>query len=144
VTYAKSKTPEYKAWCSMRQRCLNKNFRDYPRWGGRGISICRRWDKFENFLTDMGPKPRNESGSRRAEFSLDRIDNDGNYQPSNCRWATRSQQAQNKSNNGRFKKLVKWKRRTQSVAAWAKEFKVCPTTIYNRINRKMPLEGPYV
>ena len=83
-------TPEYVAWSSMRQRCDNPNNCRYMTYGGRGIRICERWNCFENFASDMGLRPS-------RHHSLDRICNDGDYEPSNCRWATRSQQQRNKS-----------------------------------------------
>lgn len=79
---------EYRAWVHMRQRCNNPNNPGYLDYGGRGIRVCDRWNKFENFLTDMGERPEDRS--------LDRINNDGNYEPSNCRWATRKTQNNNK------------------------------------------------
>jgi hypothetical protein len=85
---AQSKTPEYQAWVKMRFRCRNPKAREYSYYGGRGISICERWNHFSNFLADMGPRPS-------PEHSIDRKDNDGNYGPDNCRWATRSEQQQN-------------------------------------------------
>lgn len=84
-------TPEYKAWDKMIDRCMNENNTRYPSYGGRGITVCLRWFKFENFLADVGEKPEPKS-----EFSLDRINNDGNYEPGNVRWATRSEQASNR------------------------------------------------
>lgn len=87
-----SNMPEYQAWYDMKHRCLNPNNTRYANYGGRGIVVCKEWlNSFENFLEDMGPRP-----SRR---SLDRIDNNGNYEPGNCRWATDKQQAYNKRTN---------------------------------------------
>lgn len=81
-------TPEYRSWQAMKARCLNPNAHAYERYGGAGITVCDRWLKFENFLADMGPRP--------VGTSLDRINNAGNYEPGNCRWATRSQQSKNR------------------------------------------------
>lgn len=84
-------TPEYRAWQSLKNRCTNPNARDYPYYGGRGIKVCQRWlNSFENFLADMGRRPT-------PQHSLDRIDPDGDYEPSNCRWATKQEQARNRA-----------------------------------------------
>lgn len=80
-------TPTWISWASMINRCTCENLQHYQNYGGRGIGICERWLIFENFLADMGERPEGTS--------LDRINNEGNYEPTNCRWATRQQQSQN-------------------------------------------------
>lgn len=94
-THGMAKTTEWTIWTDMIRRCYEEARPAYPRYGGRGISVCDRWrQSVENFVEDMGPRPS-------KAHSLDRIDNDGNYEPSNCRWATRWEQGQNKRNNRR-------------------------------------------
>lgn len=82
------RSKEYASWLNMKQRCTNSNNERYKDYGGRGITICEEWlNSFSQFYKDMGPKPK--------DLTLDRINNDGNYEPSNCRWATYEQQANN-------------------------------------------------
>jgi hypothetical protein len=97
------RTAEYNIWITMKQRCSNPKTNGYINYGGRGIIVCERWlNSFENFLKDMGRKPS-------GDHSIDRIDNDGNYEPNNCRWATQKEQYENsrlqRKPNGQFEAL---------------------------------------
>ncbi len=128
--YDKSKpgkmSVEYRCWVRLKQRCYNKNHQDYKNYGGRGIAVCKLWrESFAAFLKDVGRKPS-------LDLSLDRIDNDGNYEPGNCRWATRSQQQRNKrpGMTGR-PRLYRNPRRLTVVAS---------TDLYGRIKRRAKAE----
>lgn len=116
--HSMSNTPTYSSWSSMKSRCSNPDATGYEKWGGRGIKVCERWMDFKNFYEDMGDRPQGTS--------LDRIDNNGNYEPDNCKWSTPQEQAENRginSNNktgcagvhiyrGRFKAMIKHKGET--------------------------------
>lgn len=97
--------PEWRVWHNMVRRCTDPNLSHYKHYGGRGIRVCERWNNYANFIADMGHRPT-------PTHSLDRIDNDGDYEPSNCRWATPEEQVRNRSDNvwvefdGRRRKLI--------------------------------------
>ncbi len=122
--HGKSGTPEHRIWKLMNGRCHNKKSPDYPRYGGRGIKICERWLTFENFLEDMGERPSNR-------HSIDRKDNDGDYCPENCRWATDLEQACNKPTT--YKVVVNGE--TISIDEWARRNGLQPRTIRWRAKR---------
>jgi hypothetical protein len=113
---------EYRSWESMLNRCEKPTDREYPMWGGRGIKVCERWHDFNNFYADMGKRPPNTT--------LDRIDNNGNYEPSNCRWANAKTQA----NNRRSNTLITFNGKTQTLQQWADETGIYKNTISMRIN----------
>ncbi len=113
ITHGKSKTPEYEIWCGMIKRCRNKKSTGYPHYGGRGIVVCGRWDTFENFLADMGTRPD-------PTYSIERLDNNGNYEPYNCKWATPAEQSRNtrKRKDGKNAVVgVSWHKATQKYMA---------------------------
>jgi len=115
-------TRTYSIWASMLQRCSNMNCHKWSRYGGRGIKVCDRWHKFVNFLADMGEKPEG--------LSIDRIDNDGNYEPGNCRWATPKQQMNNSSKNT----MITFDGKTQCLSAWAREIGIKKNNLSYRKN----------
>ena len=118
-------TQEYSAWISAKARCVNPRHRAYKDYGGRGITVCERWiNNFPAFLSDMGPRPDG--------YSLDRIDNDGNYEPQNCRWASHSQQTRNKRNN----RWMECGGRRMILADWAREMNTPTKNLSSLLKRK--------
>lgn len=116
-------TRVYKSWTTMKNRCSSKNATGYKNWGGRGIIVCERWMKFENFYTDMGKRPKGKT--------LDRINNDKGYYKENCRWATRKEQSNNKRNNH----FITFEGKTQTMKQWAEESNINYNTFFGRIKR---------
>ena len=130
TTHGLTNISEYGIWGNILYRCINSNSRDYSNYGGRGIRVCDRWiNSFENFLADMSYRPS-------PDHSIDRIDNDGNYEPGNCRWATAKEQANNKSNNVRYN----YKGKDYTEAQIAKEFNINRMTFRQRVARGWSIE----
>ena len=116
-----SKTKTYKIWSGMLSRCYTPSATGFANYGGRGISVCDRWRIFDNFIADMGECPEGSS--------IDRIDANGNYEPSNCRWSSRKEQ----NRNQRDLVMLTLHGRTQCVAAWGEELGITAGTIHSRI-----------
>lgn len=121
-THGLASTPEFRIWKDMRRRCSNHQRADYPRYGGRGITVCERWSSFENFMADMGPRPS-------STHSIDRKDNDLGYSPDNCYWATDEEQRRNK----RETHLLTYKNQTLCLVDWAKILAISRQTIRTRL-----------
>lgn len=127
TTHNMSNHPLYWTWVQMRSRCNNKRNLHYKNYGGRGIKVCERWDDFTLFLVDVGERPS-------GEYSLDRIDNNGNYEPGNVRWATRKEQLNNTRRNT-LNKIVGIGCKKQPIKEWIKEYAIPEATYYSRVFR---------
>ena len=117
-----SRTKEYRTWSWMKSRCLNENAGNYKYYGGRGITVCERWMKFENFLEDMGIQP--------DRSSLYRIDCNGDYSPENCKWSTHLEQM----NNTRASRRITYGSETHTISEWSKKTGVPVYIITKRID----------
>lgn len=116
-------TREYSTWTNMLNRCRNPGMHNYQYYGGRGIVVCDRWRNFESFLEDMGKCP--------PGYEIDRVDNNGNYEPGNCQWATRVTNMRNTRTN----RLVEWKGECLSVSEWAERTGIPYGTLISRLRR---------
>lgn len=134
----KNNQTEYNIWSSMKSRCQNPNNKGYSYYGGRGIKVCDRWTEkpngFINFLNDMGERPS-------KKYSLDRINNNGDYCPDNCRWATAEEQMNNRrpmSKNPIRKNNINimWHGETHTLAEWGRQLGISYTTLYIRYRRR--------
>lgn len=124
TTHKKSKTQTYFTWMNMIQRCTNPKNPKYRIYGHRGIRVCERWLKFENFLADMGERPF-------KNYSIDRINNNGNYEPENCRWASPQEQARNQTKT----RLIKYNGKTQTLMEWAEETGIPHYNLHQRLSK---------
>lgn len=122
-TYGLSRTRIYSIWLGMINRCENNNMKNYCYYGGRGISVCKEWHNFQNF------KEWSEMNGYKENLTIDRINNDGNYEPNNCRWITSQKQANNRRNSKTF--TVNGK--THTIIEWAKIKKINVGTLRSRI-----------
>ena len=119
-----SKTPEYGIWCAMISRCSCVNNDAYENYGGRGITICKQWKSFSQFIHDMGPRPS-------TQHTIERKNNNQGYTPENCIWATRDVQLRNTRRN----KQISYMGKTQCLSAWAKEFGIKVSLFRHRLER---------
>jgi len=123
-----SRTKIYTTWQNMKHRCYNKNFPQYKDYGGRGITICQEWlDKENGFMNFYNWALTN---GYKEELTIDRIDNNGNYKPSNCRWITQKEQSKNKQNNH----LITYNGETHCIAEWSDKIGIKREILTNRIN----------
>ena len=122
ITHGLSGTKEYKTWERLRSRCNNPNNPSYKNYGGRGICVCVRWDKFENFYKDMGLMPKGLN-------TIDRINTNGNYTPYNCRWASWSDQSRNK----RTSLMVTFRGETKCLKDWTDKLNLRYDPIIQRL-----------
>lgn len=130
LKFRNKKCPEYIAWIDMKARCLNPKSPAYGYYGRRGVNICPQWiNDFKAFFGNVGLRPN-------QKYSLDRINNNGNYEPGNVRWATRLDQA----NNTRYNRILIFNGKTQSMAQWSRELALSSNTILWRLNHGWSIE----
>lgn len=130
VTHGMTRTKTYLSWQAMRERCSNKKHIHFDRYGGRGITVCDRWNSFENFLADMGSRP--------AGMSIERADNDAGYCKENCKWAGKKEQANNTSGN----RTVTYNGQVFTVAQLSEHLGIGYQTLYSRVRKGVRLDSP--
>jgi hypothetical protein len=123
-THGLTDTPTHDTWCNMRARCEKPSASGYAKYGAKGIRVCERWQRFENFLVDMGERPS-------PKHTIERKNSRGNYEPDNCVWATMKQQQNNRTNNRR----ITWRGETLTLMQWAERLGIPRERIAARIDR---------
>jgi len=132
IKTGKSRTTTFSSWDSMIQRCYNGNNGEFKNYGGRGISVCERWHTFANFLYDMGEKTI-------TNYTIERINNDGNYEPQNCKWATLKENCRNRRTN----RLITYDGTTKCLIEWAEILNMKFSTLSKRIKRWDDIERAF-
>lgn len=128
-SHGMSNAPEYHVWNAMKQRCLKENAKNYHNYGGRGITICNEWMDFNVFINDLGLRPP-------GNYELERVDNNGNYCPANCKWATKKEQA----NNRRTNTILTFMGKSLTISQWEDVVGISQILIANRIAKGWTVE----
>lgn len=128
-SHGKARTRVYHIWQGMKHRCQNPNFKHFRNYGGKGVKVCERWMSFESFYADMGEPPTNK-------HTIERRNSNGDYEPENCVWATRKEQARNLS----FNRIITFAGRSVPMFQWAEEFGLNPATLRYRFNNGWTVE----
>jgi len=128
-THGMSHTSEYRIWAAIKRRCVLKTCKEYPRYGGRGIKVSQEWHNFSAFINDMGRRPS-------PDLEIDRINNDGNYEPTNCRWATVTENARNRCDNH----VLEFNGLSEPIIWWAQHLGLRKSTISFRLRSGWTVE----
>lgn len=125
TTHGMTYTSIYRVWAAMIQRCDNPKNKNYPGYGGRGITVCKAWHKFENFYAWA------MANGYREGLEIERMNNNGNYEPENCKWATRTEQ----NNNSRHNRIIEFDGQKKTLTEWAKELNIYPSSLHGRLRK---------
>lgn len=131
IKHGMARHPVNKVWRQMLARCENPKDKAFKHYGGRGIRVCRRWHNFKHFMADMGERP--------SDKQIERINNDGDYCPNNCRWATAKEQQRNRSNN----RIIEWNNQRKPLVQWAEELGVNRCLLRNRLAANWTIEKAF-